>query len=155
MYNFKQIIKNLTVKKYDNLTGKREFYEATSVESRAYPAYLDITAGFYTRYFACRTHLINIGPVREIDANQFSVLSSNPNYAVVQMQWRIRGSLEDVTIWVNEKEVVIPGIITQNKAVIEYAAITIPAIKSYFYKRDGSLRNPQEYYLGEFTAEDS
>lgn len=146
-YNIRNLLDDLKTTTYNFLTKKERMYNVSVDERRATPVYNDIAIGVYTRYFACRANLVKYGPVYEVDSGQYSGLKLNPNFVTVQIPWRIRGPLDDEHMMISQKEVVNPGVESENKALVETAAKIIPAIVYY-------LKDPLEYYQGDFLPEE-
>jgi len=127
----KDIRDNMTNVIYNMFTNNKKFYNISPVSNRAHPVYGQVLAGYYTRYFICRTQQIKYGPVIEIDLNQYANLSSNPNFIVVEIPWNVCGPLEDGMLVIAGKEVPNPGVISQNKALVLTASEKIPALIYY------------------------
>jgi hypothetical protein len=156
IYDLDKILHELTVNQYDSLADNKRFYEISAEDNRAYPVYGDIVSGIYTRYFTCRSNLVKHGPVYEIDAGQYKGLSGNANFVSVEIPWRIRGKIDDTSLWISGMEVKNPGVVSQNKALIEDAAQRIPAIVYYMLSNDPVITKKRllEYYQGDFKTEE-
>lgn len=59
------------------------------------PTEADYKIGYVTRYFTQKGNDIN-SYIYEITERQFSLLSSNPFYRVVELDWKISGDREEV-----------------------------------------------------------
>lgn len=142
-YNIRDILNEVKHNTYNFLTGNQRLYDVSISERRATPIYSDVVNGLYVRYFTCRSNLIKVGPVYEIDANQYAGIKTNPNFTTVQLLWRIRGALEDDSIMISGKEVINSGVMSENQAILDAAAKVIPAIAVYIKEMD-------EYYQGDW-----
>jgi len=130
-FDINKIIDNARVGLYDRLTGKRKRYEAVLRQRQAEPVYRDVMSGIYTRYFTCRSHLVRVGPVFEIDHGQYTHLTTDPLLVTISVPWKISGPLEDTVYYVNGVETPVYGVLHQNKMLIQEAAKKIPIIVAY------------------------
>jgi len=129
------------------LRMKSEDIVAQIVPSRPVITRKDRERGVIWRYFVARTNQID-KEVQEVSNTLYTTLRSKRSFVAEKVRWVIRGKLDDTTLmlytgrWDGEREaVIIPGVRSQNKASIQAASETIPALKLYL--------SPSQYYLGE------
>ena len=110
----------------------------------------DINRGYMPRYFATRANQIR-DQVYEISLRDYHTFTGNRFVVLGHLTWMIDGDLEDKTITVytgnpsfpeGREPIIIPGVLTQNKASVMFLSKKIPAIKSYLRKYD-------QFYVGE------
>jgi len=119
----------------------------TIVPYRPEIAQRDLDRGIIWRYFVSRSHLVK-SEVVEVSSSYFSLYDFNPTIIGITVRWVIRGKLDDSVLMVYTgrrddvpDRVIIPGVRTQNRASIEEAAETIPALRHAI--------TPTQYYFGE------
>ena len=102
----------------------------------------DIENKVKTRYFAKYTTQRN-GIIYEIDGGTYSSIRSNPAFIKTTVDWIIRGKLEDTVLTLPSGDnILIKGVISQNKALLALAEEELPGITNH-------LRNYVEFYSGE------
>lgn len=102
----------------------------------------DIKNKIKTRYFAKYTTQCN-GTIYEISSEIYSVIKNNPFFKKTIIDWIIRGRLEDTVLTLPSGDnILIKGVISQNKALLGLAEEELPGITNH-------LRNYVEFYSGE------
>lgn len=107
----------------------------------------DIDRGYFVRYFLARGNHVN-DVVFEVEKDEYRRLKYDPYIVHAYVNWVIKGDLHDKTrrVYVGERgledyiEVVIPGVISQNRAYVNYVADWMPAIKRL-------LTNYEQFYV--------
>ena len=111
--------------------------------------------GILPRYFAAKANHID-KQVFEITHRAYYNLYDNRYIILGNLNWRIRGRLEDNEMWVytgnhvfnspdhpqGTEPITIPGLLTQNRAAVMFLGRKIPAVKNY-------LTNYEQFYVGE------
>jgi hypothetical protein len=72
-----------------------EFKQVTIKTFAPNPTDFDYKRGYIVRYFAQKANDLNY-PIFEISDFTFNILLDNPFYTVVQLNWRISGSYEEI-----------------------------------------------------------
>jgi len=110
----------------------------------------DINRKFMYRYFASKANQVNT-TVYEITRRDYEKYLDNPFVVLGHLKWVIDGKLKDTKMDVytgNSKNdrgiesIVIPGVLTQNKASVMFLSKKIPAIKNL-------LRRYDQFYIGD------
>lgn len=102
----------------------------------------DIEQKIKTRYFAKYTTQRD-GIIYEIDGGQYSAILTNPLFRKTSIDWIIVGKLEDTVLTLPSGDnILIKGVISQNKALLALAEEQLPGITNH-------LRNYVEFYSGE------
>ena len=111
--------------------------------------------GVLPRYFAAKANHID-KQVFEITRRDYQHLEDNRYVILGHLNWLIRGRLEDHEMWVytgnhvfnspdhpqGTEPIIIPGLLTQNRAAVMFLGRKIPAVKNY-------LTNYEQFYVGE------
>lgn len=100
----------------------------------------DIDNGFIIRYFAIRISESAPSEIIEITKFKYNELKNIPLYTTIDVSWRIRGKLEDITNSFGIK--VYTGVISSNELSIRAAQKIIPRINE-------KLINPAQFFQGE------
>jgi hypothetical protein len=102
----------------------------------------DIQSKVKTRYFAKYTSHRN-GTIYEITQSTYSTISNNSLFRKTSINWILRGKLEDTVLTLpNGENILIKGVISQNKTLVALAEEELPGIINH-------LRNYAEFYSGE------
>lgn len=102
----------------------------------------DIERKVKTRYFAKYATQRN-GTIYELDGGQYSLIQNNNLFLKTTIDWIIRGKLEDAVLTLPAGDnILIKGIISQNKVLVALAEEELPGITNH-------LRNYVEFYSGE------
>lgn len=102
----------------------------------------DIDKRVKTRYFAKYTSQRN-GLIYELDGGQYAAIEDNHLFVKTTIDWIIRGKLEDTVLTLpNGDNILIKGVISQNKELLAIAEETILGISNH-------LRNYMEFWSGE------
>lgn len=72
-----------------------EFKQVTIKTFSPNPIDFDYKRGYLVRYFAQKANDLNY-PIFEVSDFTFNILLDNPFYTVVQLNWRITGSYEEI-----------------------------------------------------------
>jgi hypothetical protein len=102
----------------------------------------DVQRRVKTRYFAKYTSQRN-GTIYEITGGIYSNILTNALYRKTSIDWIICGKLEDTVLTLPSGDnILIKGVISQNKALLALAEEELPGITNH-------LRNYMEFYSGE------
>lgn len=102
----------------------------------------DITNKIKVRYFA-KYAAQRYGNIYEIDGGQYSLIENNNLFKKTTIDWIIRGKLEDTVLTLPSGDnILIKGVISQNKALLALAEEQLPGITNH-------LRNYVEFWSGE------
>ena len=102
----------------------------------------DIQRKVKTRYF-CKYTAHRHGTIYEITSGMYTSILNNPLFRKTTIDWIIRGKLEDTILTLgNGENILIKGVISQNKALLALAEEQLPGITYH-------LRNYIEFYSGE------
>jgi hypothetical protein len=102
----------------------------------------DIENKLKTRYFAKYTTQRN-GTIYEIDGGTYAFIENNSAFRKTTIDWIIRGKIEDTVLTLPSGDnILIKGVINQNKALLALAEEELPGITNH-------LRNYVEFYSGE------
>jgi hypothetical protein len=102
----------------------------------------DINRKIKTRYFAKYATQRN-GLIYELDGGQYSLIEKNSLFLKTTIDWVIVGKLEDTVLTLPSGDnILIKGVISQNKTLIALAEEELPGITNH-------LRNYVEFYSGE------
>ena len=102
----------------------------------------DIERKIKTRYFA-KYASQRVGTIYEVDGGQYTNIINNNLFKKTSIDWIIRGKLEDVVLTLPSGDnILIKGVISQNKALLALAEEELPGITNH-------LRNYLELYSGE------
>jgi hypothetical protein len=104
---------------------------------------LDLDRGWIKRYFT-RKKNVSRGEIIEISHPQSLKLSHIPMFQIIEVEWRIRGRLEDTLPPEDLADKPIrlhTGLVTANRITVEEADVKMPGIKN-------KLKDPLQYYQG-------
>ena len=102
----------------------------------------DIRRRIKSRYFAKYTSQ-RYGTIFEITGCMYSNVLNNPLFRKTKIDWIICGKLEDTVLTLPTGDnILIKGVISQNKALLGLAEEELPGITNH-------LRNYMEFYSGE------
>ena len=102
----------------------------------------DIQKKIKTRYFA-KYASQRTGLVYELDGGQYAAIENNSLFKKTTIDWIICGKIEDTVLTLaNNQNILIKGVISQNKALLALAEEELPGITDH-------LRNYLEFYSGE------
>lgn len=102
----------------------------------------DIDKRVKTRYFA-KYISQRYGMIYELDGGQYADIENNNLFVKTTIDWIIRGKLEDVVLTLpSGQNILIKGVISQNKELLSLAEETVPGITNH-------LRNYMEFWSGE------
>ena len=102
----------------------------------------DIRRKVKSRYFAKYTSQ-RYGTIFEITGGMYSNVLNNPLFRKTKIDWIICGKLEDTVLTLPTGDnILIKGVISQNKALLGLAEEELPGITNH-------LRNYMEFYSGE------
>ena len=97
-----------------------------------------IKVRYFAKYASHRT-----GMIYELDGGQYSLIENNNLFKKTTIDWIIRGKLEDTVLTLPSGDnILIKGVISQNKALLGLAEEQLPGITNH-------LRNYVEFYSGE------
>ena len=102
----------------------------------------DIDRKIKVRYFA-KYAAQRYGNIYELDGGQYANILNNNLFKKTTIDWIIRGKLEDTVLTLPSGDnILIKGVISQNKALLGLAEEQLPGITNH-------LRNYIEFYSGE------